>query len=301
MDIFKSESFAESLSQNLKEGPPKMNSGLVDIYLSRPFCNENTGIMHWSVIYGNLSGALMIKFSFMSGYVRTILTSLKFKNEDLFHTGSYYDINIQSIEFGDSLRWKRVKKEGKKTGTVSWMSFVISCKISDEDSSLTRLRRILDKVVWAMKARTHNPLGPILFEHCQKKEEGVFNYFMNKNHNNEEAIKEEKTVAVDSTFKNGYNLKVHSHLNQLMIDNNIIHILKNDMKYSSWSDVSNLEHAICFKNYSMKKALPDWNMKKRPTTVTKCKSLLWLDIFLDPKNIQIYSLFFAEVISSCTS
>jgi hypothetical protein len=54
-----------------------------------------------------------------------------------------------------------------------------------------------------MKARTHNPLGPILFEHCQKKEEGIFNYFMNKNHNNEEAIKEKMTVAVDSTFKNG--------------------------------------------------------------------------------------------------
>jgi hypothetical protein len=37
MDIFKSESFAESLSQNLKEGPPKMISGLVNIYLSGPF------------------------------------------------------------------------------------------------------------------------------------------------------------------------------------------------------------------------------------------------------------------------
>jgi hypothetical protein len=71
-----------------------MNSGLVDIYLSGPVCNENTGIMHWSVMYSNLSGAWMIKSSFMSGYVRTILTSLKFKNEDLLHTRSYYDINI---------------------------------------------------------------------------------------------------------------------------------------------------------------------------------------------------------------
>jgi hypothetical protein len=131
--------------------------------------------MHWSVIYGSLSGAWMIKSSFMSGYVRTILTSLKFKNEDLLHTGSYYDINIRIIEFGDSPRWKRVKKEGGKTGTVSRMLFVFSCKTSDEASGLTRLRRILDKVVWAMKTRTHNPLGPILFEHCQRKEEGIFN------------------------------------------------------------------------------------------------------------------------------
>ncbi len=239
-----------------------MNSGIVDIYLSGPFCNENSGILHCSVIYGNLTGAWMIKSSFMSWYVRTILTSLKFKNEDLLHTGSYYDVNIQSIEFGDSPRWKRVKKNGGKTGTVSRMSFVFSCKISDEASGLTRLRRILDKVVWAMKAHTHNPLGPILFEHCQKKEEHIFNYFMNKNHHNEEEIKEKMTSAVDSTFKNGYNLKVHSHLNQFMVDYNIICILKNDMGYLSWSDVSEVECVICFKNYSLKKALPDWNMEE---------------------------------------
>ena len=56
-------------------------------------------------------------------------------------------LNIRSIELGDSPRLKCVKKEGGKTGTVSRMSFVFSCKISDEASGLTRLRRILDKVV----------------------------------------------------------------------------------------------------------------------------------------------------------
>ncbi len=113
-----------------------------------------------------------------------------------------------------------------------------------------------------MKARTHNPLGPIFFEHCQMKEEHIFNYFMNKNHNNEEAIKEKMTIAVDSTFKIGYNLKVHSHLNQFMVDYNIIRILKNDMGFLSWSDVSEEECAIGLKKYSMKKALPDWNMEE---------------------------------------
>jgi hypothetical protein len=54
MDIFKDESFVESLSQNLKEGPMKKKAGIADIYLSGPFFNENSGFMHWSVIYGNL-------------------------------------------------------------------------------------------------------------------------------------------------------------------------------------------------------------------------------------------------------
>ncbi len=262
MDIFKSDSFATTLSQNLKQDSTKMNSGMVDMFLSGPFYNENTGIMHWSVIYGNLGGAWMIKSSFMRGYIRTILTSLNFESEDLLHTGSYYNINIQSIECGESSRWKRIKKDGGRTTTVSGMSFVFSCKISEEASALPRLRRILDKVVWSMNARTHNPLGPILFDHCQKKDEHIYNYFMNKNHNNEKAIKEKITAAVDSTFKNGYNLKVHSHLNQFMVDYDIIHILKNNMGYLSWSELSEVERAICFKNYSSKKALPDWNTEE---------------------------------------
>ncbi len=37
MDIFKSDSFAESLTKNLKEGQPKKNSECVDVYISSPF------------------------------------------------------------------------------------------------------------------------------------------------------------------------------------------------------------------------------------------------------------------------
>ncbi len=64
-----------------------------------------------------------------------------------------------------------------------------------------------------MKARTHNPIGLIHFKHCQKEDKQILNYFMDKNHNNEKAIREKMTAAVDSTFKNGFNLKVHFHLN----------------------------------------------------------------------------------------
>jgi hypothetical protein len=245
MDIFKDESFTESLSQNLKEGPMKKNAGIVNIYLSGPFCNENSGFTHWSVVYNNLNDAWMLKASFMSAYVRSLLTSLQFKPKSILHTGSYYDFNIQSMEFGEASRWKRTKKLGRKTGTVSWVSFVFRCKISDEASGLMLLRRILDKVAWAMKARTHNPIGPILFKHCQKEKEQILNFFMDKNHNNEKAIKEKMTAAVDSTFKNGFNLKVHSHLNQFMVDYDIIRVLKNDMGYSILILVQSIRCGTC--------------------------------------------------------
>jgi len=141
MGIFKAKSFTETLTQNLKAGPLKKNAGTLNIYLSGPFHNENSGIMHWSVVYGNLSDAWMIKASFMSAYIRTILTSLQFKSEDICHTGSYYDFNIQSVEFEEASMWKQTKKPGGKTGTVSRVSFVYSCKISDEGVGLMHLRR----------------------------------------------------------------------------------------------------------------------------------------------------------------
>jgi len=262
MGIFKAKSFTETLTQNLKAGPLKKNAGTLNIYLSGPFHNENSGIMHWSVVYGNLSDAWMLKASFMSAYIRTILSSLQFKSEDICHTESYDDFNIRSVEFGEASKWKRTKKPGGKTGTVSQVSFVYSCKLSDEGFGLMHLRRILDKVMWAMKACIHNPIGPILFKHCEREEEGILNCLMEKNHNNEEATKEKMTTAVDSTFKNGYNLKVHSSLNQFMVDYDIIHILKNNMGYSSWAEVSDTERTICFKNFSRNIILPDWNIEE---------------------------------------
>ncbi len=98
MDIFKSKSFAESLIKNLKEGQPNRNSGCVDVYVLSPFRNTTSGFVHWSVVYGSLNDAWMLKASFLSAYVRTILTSLHFKNDDILHTGSYYDFNICSFE-----------------------------------------------------------------------------------------------------------------------------------------------------------------------------------------------------------
>ncbi len=107
--------------------------------------------MHWSVVCGNLNNAWMLKASFVCAYVRTItiLTSLHFKNDDILHTGSNYDFN--SFEFGEASRSKCTKNCRGKLKTTSWVSFVFSCKMSDEASGILCLKTILDKVAWAMK------------------------------------------------------------------------------------------------------------------------------------------------------
>jgi hypothetical protein len=87
------------------------------------------------------------------------------------------------------------------------------CKIGDEASDIPRLKKILDKIAWAMKKRVHNPIGETLFKHCEKNENRIFEYFMDENHNDEKAVKEKITAAVDAAFKNGLNIRYHCHLN----------------------------------------------------------------------------------------
>jgi hypothetical protein len=73
-------------------------------------------------------------------------------NDDILHTGSYYDINICNIESGEVSKWKRKNTKGRKGETVSQMFFVFSCKIRGEAFNLTHLRNIVDKIMWSMKA-----------------------------------------------------------------------------------------------------------------------------------------------------
>jgi hypothetical protein len=135
--------------------------------------------------------------------------------------------------------------------------------MSDEASGIRCLKKILDKVAWAMKKRNHDPIGETLYKHCEKNKHQIFDYFLDENHNDEKAIKEKMTAAVDASFKNGLNISFYCHLNQFMVDYDIICVLRNNMGYSSWSELTNVEHGICFKNYSnTKTALPDWNIKE---------------------------------------
>jgi hypothetical protein len=77
-------------------------------------------------------------------------------------------------------KWKHKNKSGGKSGgMVSGLSFVFSCKISKEALGLTHLRKILDKVMWSMKAQPNFFLGKILWDHCKREEDHIVKYLMN--------------------------------------------------------------------------------------------------------------------------
>jgi hypothetical protein len=56
-------------------------------------------------------------------------------------------------------------KRNGKVKTVPRMSFVFGSKTSEEATALERLRYILDKVVWCLKARKHNPMGALIWKY----------------------------------------------------------------------------------------------------------------------------------------
>jgi hypothetical protein len=106
VDIFHNE-FANSVCDNSKEA--SKSTKIIDIFVSGPFRNRRSGFTYWSVIYGDQE-AWFLKSNFMKGFVRSVLSSLKFRNEDLLHCGSYKDINIRKVEFGEESKWKCMVK-----------------------------------------------------------------------------------------------------------------------------------------------------------------------------------------------
>ncbi len=100
--------------------------------------------------------------------MKSVLTSLNLRHEDIIHSTSYTDINIRKVEFGAESMWKRIMKKNRKTKTDPRMSFVYGCDSSETENSalsVDMLRQLLDKVTWAMKARTRNPLGNLIWRY----------------------------------------------------------------------------------------------------------------------------------------
>jgi hypothetical protein len=152
--------------------------------------------------------------------------------------------------------------------TVQRMSFVFGSKTSEEATPLTCLRYILDKVTWCLKTRKHNPMGFLIWKYCEQNEEAICKSMMREYHS-QEAGQEKMTASVDAAFKNGYSLKLNTYLNQYMVDYNIVCVLKEEMWFRSWSDMSELELGFCFRNHTSKKNLPDWNIEEEKFSSAK--------------------------------
>jgi hypothetical protein len=83
-------------------------------------------------------------------------------------------------------------------------------------------------------------MGFLIWKYSGENEEAICNYMMREYHS-QDAGQENMTVLADAAFKNGYSLKLNTYLNQYMVDYNIVCVLKEEMGFRSWSDMSELE------------------------------------------------------------
>jgi hypothetical protein len=197
----------------------------------------------------------------MKSFVKSVMTSLKFSPEVTVHCANYRDINIRKVEFGEESKWKRVTQKNGQVKTIPRLSFVFGKKTSDEGTGLEVLRNMLDKIFWCLKARKHNPMGALIWKYSEQNEQAICNFFMREYHS-QEAGQEKMTATVNAAFENGYSLRLNTHLNQYMVDYDIVCVLKEEMGLKSWSDLSDLELGFSFKNHTSKKSLPDWNIEE---------------------------------------
>jgi hypothetical protein len=73
-------------------------------------------------------------------------------------------------------------------------------------------------------------------------------------------VAEKITHNINQHFAGGYNLIWNNTLNHILVDFDIICILKNRIGYNSWSDVPMDQRELCFRGYNQKNTLPDWNI-----------------------------------------
>jgi hypothetical protein len=90
-----------------------------------------------------------------------------------------------------------------------------------------------------------------------------------REYHSQEAGQEKMTASVDAAFKNGYSLKLNTYLNQYMVDYEIVCVLKEEMGFRSWSDMSEFKLGFCFRNHTYKTNLPDWNIKEEKFSSAK--------------------------------
>ncbi len=94
------------------------------------------------------------------------------------------------------------------------------------------VRDALDFFLFSMKMRAKNPVEILLLDHLKDHAQGLYNHLMNGSVS-KDLVGEKLTNNMDAQFSGGYSITSNDWLNQLMVDYDIICILKDYVGYTS--------------------------------------------------------------------
>jgi hypothetical protein len=129
-------------------------------------------------------------------------------------------------------------------------------------------------------------MGVLICKYCEQHEEAICNYMIREYHS-QDVGQEKMTASVDAAFKNGYSLKLNTHLHQFMVDYHIVWVLKEEMGFKSWSDMSELELGFCFGNHTSKRVFLIGTLKKKNIVCQSEFTCHTLDFFSNFEKIPI--------------
>jgi hypothetical protein len=148
----------------------------LEVYVTGPFCNKNTGKTNWILVFGDIRRVFFLKSEFTRGYIENCLESVKGRNIDVIHYKTFYNINNSMKEFGIDSVWRRTQR-GK---TVTTMSFAISCETANETNIVQTVNETVDFISKTMEKRKRNPIRPMIIHYLNDHQNGLFTYILNK-------------------------------------------------------------------------------------------------------------------------
>ncbi len=123
------------------------------------------------------------------------------------------------------------------------------------------VRDAIDFLIFSMKKRAKNPAGILLLDHLKDQAKGLYNHLMNGSVG-KDLVGEKLTNNIDAQFSGGYSISSNNRLNHFMVDYDIIHILKDYVGYTSWSDVPMIERGYCYHGYNAETSLPECHIEE---------------------------------------
>jgi hypothetical protein len=113
--------------------------------------------VHTLLFFGVLKKGWTLKAPFIHGYLGTLverMNSRKNTSINVDHCKTYYEFNINKVEYGNESLWLHLPpKNGKSGNTVKTLNFVLSFDVRDSAQSLEMAKDAIEFLAFTMKKR----------------------------------------------------------------------------------------------------------------------------------------------------
>jgi hypothetical protein len=141
------------------------------------------------------------------------------------------------------------------------MSFVLSLNTVHNNLGLDKVKDAVELFLFLIKKCETNQVGELLLNHLRDHAVGLYNHLMAGSVNGD-FVEEKLTNDINSELRGGYSLNTQNELNCVMVDYDIICILKVYVGYMSWSDIPMNNRGYCNCIHNPKSFLPEWDVEE---------------------------------------